>query len=70
MLASKAERVPDDLTRVGLDEEWEVRFWCARFTVTPDELRACVLEVGPRTQDIEEQLRKARRESFSKGGED
>ena len=70
MLATKAERAPDDQTRVGLDEAWEVRFWCAKFNVTPRELRACVLEVGPRTQDIEARLRKARRESFSKGGED
>ena len=70
MLANKVERAPQDLTRVGLDSEGEVRFWCARFAVTPDELRACVLEVGPRTADIETRLRQAGCESFSMGGED
>ena len=70
MLADKAERAPDDLTRVGFDDEWEVRFWCVKFSVTPEELRACVLEVGSRAEDVEKQLRKAGRKSFSMGGED
>ena len=70
MLVNKVEARPADLARVGLDEEWEVRFWCARFGVAPDELRACVLEVGPRTEDVESQLRKAHRAVFSMGGED
>ena len=70
MLANKTMRTPVDLTRVGVDEEWQVRFWCARFSVTPDELRACVLEVGQRTEDVEKRLRHAARESFKMGGED
>ena len=70
MLVNKVERIPEDLSRIGLDDEWEVHFWCARFSVTPDELRACVLEVGPRTQDVEARLRQAARESFAMGGED
>ncbi len=70
MLADKAERAPNNLTWIRLDDESEVRFWCVNFSVTPDELRACVLEVGPRAEDVEKQLRKAGRKSFSMGGED
>ena len=70
MLADKVERVPDDPDRVGLNEEWEVSFWCARFSVTPDELRGCVLEVGPCTADVEKRLREAGRAAFRMGGED
>lgn len=70
MLVNKVERIPVDLSQVNLNDEWEVLFWCARFSVAPDKLRACVLEVGPRTQDVEARLRKVARESFSMGGED
>ena len=70
MLADKVERAPRDLTHVGLDEEWEVTFWCAKLSVTPAELRACVLEVGPSAADVEERLRKAGRVAFRMGGED
>ena len=70
MLANKVERAPTDLNRVGLDEEWELSFWCARFSVTPNELRACVLEAGPRTADVEKRLREAGHTAFRMGGED
>ena len=64
------ECVPADLTRVNLAREWEVSYWCARFDVGPDELRACVTEVGPRVDDVERRLRNAARKSFDKMGED
>jgi hypothetical protein len=70
MLVDKNDRAPHDLTRVGVEEDWEVRYWCARFSVSPDELRACVLEVGPRTEDVERRLQGARREVLSNTGED
>ena len=70
MATTRIERTPDDVDRVGLDEDWEVSFWSARFSVTPDELRACVAKVGPRTEDVEARLRDAARQSFRMGGED
>ncbi|MGZ5138582.1 MAG: DUF3606 domain-containing protein, partial [Burkholderiales bacterium] len=55
---------------VGLDEEWQVRYWCTRFGVGADELRACVLQVGPVVENVEKQLKEAGRQAFQKMGED
>jgi len=59
MLANKTERTPADPTRVNTNEQWEVEFWCTKFRVTPDVLRASGVEAGPRTEDVARQLRKA-----------
>ena len=70
MLVNKTERTPPDLTRVSLGEAWEVDFWCAKFRVTPEVLRSCVVEGGQGTEDVAAQLRKAGHDAFSMGGED
>jgi hypothetical protein len=70
VLVDKEERVPQDLTAVGLDEEWELRYWCTRFGTTEAELRECVIAVGPRVEHIEERLRKAGKKAFKNTGED
>jgi hypothetical protein len=70
VLVDKDQRTPQDLTTVGLEEEWELRYWCSRYGVTDAELRACVMEVGPRTADVEERLRGQGKKIFSNTGED
>jgi hypothetical protein len=72
MLVDKDQRTPQDLSRIGLDEEWEVTYWCSRYSVSGEELRACVAQVGPRTLDVEEYLRKTGggKKIFSNTGED
>ena len=70
MLMNKVDRTPENTARIGLDQEWEVGFWCARFSVTPETLRAAVAEVGPSTSEVERHLREAARKSFGMGGED
>ena len=70
MLVDKDQRQPEDLSRIGLEEEWEVRYWCSRYSVTDEELRACVVEVGPRSVDVEAKLRAMGKKIFSKMGED
>ena len=64
--------VPPDASHVGLEEDSEVRYWCTRYGVTDSEMRACVAEVGPRTQDVEAYLRRNGRgkQIFSNTGED
>ena len=69
MLVDK-ERIPNNLTQVNLEDEWEVRYWCARFNVDADELRACVMEVGPRLNDVERRLKEATRIALANNGED
>jgi hypothetical protein len=62
-------RRPADNTYIGLTDDWEVRYWCARFGVSADELRACVSEVGPSADDVERRLKAAARKAFDKMGE-
>jgi hypothetical protein len=70
MLLDSDMRIPDDTTRVGLEHDWEVRYWCARYSVTEQELRACVMEVGPRAEDVELKLKRAKPIVFKNMGED
>jgi hypothetical protein len=70
MLLDSDMRIPEDTTEVGLDEHWEVRYWCGRYSVTEQELRACVLEVGPRSEDVERKLQRAKKVVLKNTGED
>ena len=70
MLVDKEDRKPHDMTRVGLDEQWEVDYWCNRFNVGEDELRTCVLQVGPDVDRVTQHLtREDKKEIFSNTGE-
>jgi hypothetical protein len=60
MLLDSDMRIPDDDTKVVLEHDWEVRYWCARYSVTEQELRACVREVGPNAEDVERKLQLAK----------
>jgi hypothetical protein len=70
VLMDKTDRAPHDLTQVGLAEEWEVRYWCNRFGTTESELRACVAEVGPRTEAVEARMNRAAKQVLKNTGED
>ncbi|WP_020179108.1 DUF3606 domain-containing protein [Methylopila sp. M107] len=39
-------RGPEDPRFVNVNEDWEVRHWCAKWGVTPDELKRAVKMVG------------------------
>ena len=72
VLVDHTGRVPHDLSTVGLNEDWEVQYWCSHYGVGDDVLRSCVAEVGPRTVDIERRLREtgAGKAIFGNMGED
>ena len=70
MLVDKQLRTPNDTTRVNLDEDWEVEYWCERFDVNEGTLRACIASVGPSADDIQRKLGRAYKESFKNDGED
>ena len=63
-------RAPADPDRVGLTEEWEVRWWCDKFGCSEVTLRKAVGDVGPRASDVERRLRGAAKEVFQNTGED
>jgi hypothetical protein len=70
MLLDSDMRIPEDTTRVGLEQDWEVRYWCTKYSVTEQELRACVLDVGPGVEDVERKLQAAKATVFKNTGED
>ena len=73
MLVDKtAVRVPQDTSRIGLEEEWEIRYWCDRYGVTHEMLVGIVRDVGPQTVDVERYLRETGqgKKIFSNTGED
>ncbi len=52
------ERGPQDRSRIDVNEEWEVRYWCEKFGCTPDELRVAVDAVGVSVDDVKTYLGK------------
>jgi hypothetical protein len=49
---------PQDRTRINFSEDYEVRYWCKRFGVTPDVLRAAVEKVGSSAEAVEKEISK------------
>lgn len=46
-----------DRSRISLTEDYEVRDWCRKFGVTPEQLTAAVEHVGHEAVDVQEYLR-------------
>jgi hypothetical protein len=46
MADNKSMKGVQDRTRINLSEDYELRYWCEKFGVTEDELRAAVKRVG------------------------
>lgn len=47
-----------DRSRINIHEDWEVKSWCAKFGVTPAQLKAAVQSVGPMAADVARHLGK------------
>ncbi len=46
-----------DRTRISLNEDYEVRDWSQKFSVSEDRLRAAVGQVGNQADDVERFLK-------------
>lgn len=51
------KRGPQDRARVNVNEAWELGWWCGKFGVTPEALKAAVKKVGPMAKDVELELK-------------
>ena len=51
--ARERRRHPGRSEIVFLGGEWERRWWCDRFSVSPEALQAAVRQVGPMASDVE-----------------
>jgi len=47
-----SKHAPADPTRINIENDEEVRYWCREFRVTPDALRDAVEKGGPLTDDV------------------
>ena len=50
-------RVPEDLLRVHVNEDWEVGYWCKQFFCTPEQLHAAIATVGVMAADVHGHLK-------------
>ena len=50
------KHVPADLTRIDIEDDGAVRYWCREFRITPDTLRDAVAKVGALTDDVRAEL--------------
>ncbi len=60
MFADLYTRGPRDLSRIKLNDPYEVRYWSTRFRCTEHALRAAVVEAGTMARNVEEHLRVVR----------
>ncbi len=58
MADDKTKRGPQDRSRVNVNEDYEVRYWCEKYGCTAEQLRAASKAVGPMADDIEAHLAK------------
>lgn len=52
------ERGPQDRSRINVNQEWELRYWCEKFGCTPEQLKSAVREVGVAVEDVKARLAK------------
>jgi hypothetical protein len=53
--ASKS-RIPEDIAKVELTEEWELAYWIRHFNTSEQDLRAALKEVGNSTDQVKRHL--------------
>jgi len=58
MANDRTFEAPQDRIQINLSEDYEVRYWCRKFGVTPDVLREAVDKVGNSTKAVEVELGK------------
>ena len=56
MSDDKTQRSPQDASRVAMGEDYEVRYWTAKFGVTREELQRAVDTVGDSADAVEHHL--------------
>ena len=56
MVIDNRKRGPDEAARIDIDDEYEVRYWTARFGVRRARLEAAFEQAGPLAKNIEAYL--------------
>lgn len=45
-----------DESRINIGQDYEVRYWCEKLGVSPDQLKSAVAKVGPVVRHVREYL--------------
>ena len=59
MVEDKTKKVPQDSSRVRLEDDYEVKFWCIRFGCSRAELERAVTMAGTLSTAVQAYLAKA-----------
>lgn len=59
MADDKSKTGKPDRDRINTSEEYELRDWSRKFGVSPEELKAAVVRVGPMAEDVARALGKS-----------
>lgn len=49
---------PQDIKRININEEWEVKYWCEELGCTKEELKKAVEKVGDSVEKVKKELKK------------
>lgn len=49
-------RQPEDPTKVNINQQWEIDYWCKKWSITKERLLKTVKKVGPMVVDIKKEL--------------
>lgn len=52
------KKVPQDASKVNVNETYEVAYWCKKFGCTEAQLKAAVKAVGTKASDVQAYLKK------------
>ncbi len=61
MADDKTKTGGQDRNRINVNEDYELRDWSQKFSVTPEQLKDAVKAVGTSATAVEEHLRRANR---------
>ena len=60
MADDKTKTGGQDRQRINVNEDYELRGWAKKFTVTPEQLKEAVKAVGTQADDVERHLKAPR----------
>lgn len=56
MSSTSESRIPQDIAKVELTEEWELAYWTQHFGTNEADLRAALKEAGNATEQVKRHL--------------
>lgn len=56
MSNASESRIPEDIAKVELTEEWQLAYWTKHFGTSEQDLRAALKEAGNSTEQVKRHL--------------